>query len=178
MKAREMVDAEIQALTEEQGEQQQGQQQQAQQIQLLLQSGAIDPASAQQMMMQLQQQAPEPIQAQFDPDQIEARVAQVEAELIKEITPLMTYKGDEESGSDPLVDIRMQELSIKEMEANHKLAIDQAKLELEGMKVEQRAVTDSARLELQEQIADDRSDVNRERIDVQRQAMLQKDNSN
>ena len=112
MKAREMVDAEIQALTEEQSEQQQGQQQQAQQIQLLLQSGAIDPASAQQMMMQLQQQAPEPIQAQFDPDQIEARVAQVEAELIKEITPLMTYKGDEESGSDPLVDIRMQELSI------------------------------------------------------------------
>ena len=169
MKAREMVDAEIQALTEEQGEQQQGQQQQAQQIQLLLQSGAIDPASAQQMMMQLQQNAPQPIQAQFDPDQIEARVAQVEAELIKEITPLMSYKGDEEDG-DPLVDIRMQELSIKEMEAQHKLAIDQAKLQLEGMKVEQRAVTDSARLELQEQIADDRSDVNRERIEVQRQA--------
>tara|TARA_R110000851_G_scaffold302_2_gene1048 strand:+ start:985 stop:3537 length:2553 start_codon:yes stop_codon:yes gene_type:complete len=177
MKARERVDAEIQALVEENGEQQQGQQQQAQQIQSLLQNGAIDPATAQQMMMQLQQQSPQQIQAQFDPDQIEARVAQVEAELIKEITPLMAYKGSEED-ADPLVGIRMQELSIKEMEAQHKLAIDQAKLDLEGMKVEQRAVTDSARLELQEQIADDRSDVNRERIDVQRQAMTQKDNSN
>jgi len=177
MKAREKVDEELQALTEEQQTGQQEQMQQMQQIQLLLQSGAINQQTAQQMAQQLQQQAPAPTQSQFNPDEIEARVAQIEAELIKEITPLMTYKGEGE-GTDPLVDIRMQELSIKEMEAQHKLAIDQAKLELEGMKVEQRAVTDSARLELQEQIADDRSDVNRERIDVQRQAMADRNNSN
>jgi len=177
MKAREMVDGEIQALNEENNTGQQEQQTQMQQVQLLLQSGAIDPASAQQMQQQIQMQAPAPMQSQFDPDQIEARVAQIEAELIKEITPLMTYKGADQDG-DPLVDIRKQELSIKEMEAQHKLAIDQAKLELEGMKIEQRAVTDSARLELQEQIADERSDVNRERIDVQRQAMAQQNNPN
>jgi hypothetical protein len=177
MKAREMVDAEIAALNEEQGMNQQSQQEQMQQIQLLVQTGALDPASAQQMMMQAQQQAPAQLQTQFEPDQVEARVAQVEAELIKEITPLMTYKGADEGNEDPLVDIRMKELSIKEMEANHKAAIDQAKLELEGMKVEQRAVTDAARLELQEQIADDRTDVNRERIDVQRQAVEQRNAS-
>ena len=176
MKAREMVDQELKALTDEAAMGQQTQMEQQQQLQLLVQTGAIDPASAQQMAMEQQQQQP-PQQQQFAPEQIEARVAQIEAELVKEITPLMTYKGNDAEDQDPLVDIRMQELSIKEMEAQHKLAIDQAKLELEGMKIEQRAVTDSARLELQEQIADDRSDVNRERIDVQRQATEQRNSS-
>ena len=127
------------------------------------------------MMMQAQQNAPVQLQTQFSPEQVEARVAQIEAELIKELTPLMTYKGQDAAEDDPLVDIRMKELSIKEMEANHKAALDQAKLELEGMKVEQRAVTDAARMELQEQIADERNEVNRERIDVQRQAVEQRD---
>jgi len=176
MKAREMVDQELKALTEEATMGQQTQMEQQQQLQLLVQTGAIDPASAQQMAMEQQQQQP-PQQQEFAPEQVEARVAQIEAELVKEITPLMTYKGNDAEDQDPLVDIRMQELSIKEMEAQHKLAIDQAKLELEGMKIEQRAVTDSARLELQEQIADDRSDVNRERIDVQRQATEQRNSS-
>ena len=175
MKARGMVDAEIAALNEEQGMNQQSQQEQMQQIQLLAQTGALDPASAQQMMMQAQQNAPVQLQTQFSPEQVEARVAQIEAELIKELTPLMTYKGQDAAEDDPLVDIRMKELSIKEMEANHKAALDQAKLELEGMKVEQRAVTDAASMELQEQIAGERNEVNRERIDVQRQAVEQRD---
>ena len=164
MKAREMVDKELSALQEEA-------QQPMQQIQLLMQTGQIDPATAQQLAAQ-QQPA-----AQYTPEQIEARVAQVEAELIKEITPLLSFKGEADAQKDPLVEIRMKELSIKEMEAQHKLAIDQAKLEIEGMKVEQRAVTDAARLELQEQIADERNDVNRERIDVQRQAVEQRNAS-
>ena len=177
MKAREMVDAEIQALNEEQGMTQQGQQEQMQQIQLLVQTGALNPVTAQQMMAQAQQNAPTPLQTQFTPDQIEARVAQIEAELIKELTPIMTHKGKDSSEQDPLVDIRMKELSIKEMQANHKAALDQAKLELEGMKMDQRAVTDAARIELQEQIAEERNEVNRERIDVQRQSVEQKDAS-
>jgi hypothetical protein len=164
MKAREMVDKELSSLQEEA-------QQPMQQIQLLMQTGQIDPATAQQLAAQ-QQPA-----AQYTPEQIEARVAQVEAELIKEITPLLSFKGEADAQKDPLVEIRMKELSIKEMEAQHKLAIDQAKLEIEGMKVEQRAVTDAARLELQEQIADERNDVNRERIDMQRQAVEQRNAS-
>jgi len=172
MKAREMVDAEIQALSEENMMQQEtAMQQQNQQLQLMVQAGAINPASAQQMAaQQMQQQAPP---QQFTPEQIEARVAQIEAELTKELVPMLSAKSEADE-KDPLVDIRMQELAIKEAEAEHKLALDQAKLELEGMKIEQRAVTDAARLELQEQIADDRSDVNRERIDVQRQAAEKK----
>ena len=164
MKAREMVDEELQALQEEA-------QQPMQQIQLLMQTGQINQMQAQQLAAQ--QQPP----AQYSPEQVEARVAQLEAELIKEITPLLSFKGEADAQKDPLVDIRMKELSIKEMEAQHKLAIDQAKLEIEGMKVEQRAVTDAARLELQEQIADERTEVNRERIDMQRQAVEQRNAS-
>jgi hypothetical protein len=110
-------------------------------------------------------------QSQMPPDQVEARVSQVESELLQEVMPLLTYKGEGGAEQDPLVTIRMQELAIKEMEASQKAQMEQAKLQLDQMKLEQQATTDSARLELQEQIADDRSEVNRERIDVQRQAM-------
>jgi len=178
MAARERVDREMKSLAEESTMQQVDQmkvsmEEQGQQLQLMVQTGAIDSATAQQMAQQQQQQMQQQMQPpeQFAPEQVESRVAQVEVELIKALMPMMTAGTEEE---DPLVGIRMQELSIKEMEAQHKLAIDQAKLELDGMKIEQRAVTDAARLELQEQVADDRSDVNRERIDVQRQAMEQR----
>jgi len=102
---------------------------------------------------------------------MEAKVAQVEAQLLIEVMPLMTHKGAGGADQDPLVTIRMQELAIKEMETQQKAQIDVAKLALEELKLEQSATTDSARLELQEQIADERTDVNRERIDVQRQGM-------
>jgi len=140
MKARTMVQMEIQA--------------QQQQTAMLSQMGAVPPM----------------MQPQIPPDQIEARVAQVETELLKEVMPLLTYKGSGGEEQDPLVNIRMQELAIKQMEAQQKADLDQAKLELEALKMDQQAVTDSARLELQEQIADERNDVNRERIEVQRQA--------
>ena len=120
MKAREMVDAEIQALGEENMMQQEtAMQQQNQQLQLMVQAGAINPASAQQMAaQQMQQQAPP---QQFTPEQIEARVAQIEAELTKELVPMLSAKSEADE-KDPLVDIRMQELAIKEAEAEHKLA--------------------------------------------------------
>ena len=144
MKARTMVQMEMQA--------------QQQQTAMLSQMGAVPPM----------------MQPQIPPDQIEARVAQVETELLKEVMPLLTYKGSGGEEQDPLVNIRMQELAIKQMEAQQKADLDQAKLELEALKMDQQAVADSARLELQEQIADDRNEVNRERIDVQREAMLRR----
>lgn len=156
-KAREQVDKELGALNEEVGMQEQ-------QVQLLLQSGAIDPATAEQLAMQQMQQQQS---VQFTPEQVEARVAQVEAELIKQLMPALSYSGKGAEDQDPLVAIRMKELEIKEKEAQHKEAMDQAKLELEDMKLEQRAVSDSARLELQEEIADQRNAVNRERIEAQ-----------
>jgi hypothetical protein len=164
-KAREMVDQELEQIKQQP-------QQEMQQLQQGVMTGQIDPMIAQQRMAELQQQGP----AQFNPEQIEARVAQVEAEMIKELTPHLAFKGSEGSANkeDPLVKIRMQELAIKQMEAQNKASLEEAKLQLETMKAKQRAVTDTARLDLQEQVADDRASVNRERIDVQRQNMMMK----
>lgn len=160
LKAREQVEKEVAQLTS-------APQRDAEQIQLLTQAGAIDPMVAQAQLQQMAMQGP----VQYAPEQVEARVAQVEAEMLAELMPRLTYKGRNGEEQDPLVAIRLQELQIKQMENENKAQIDQAKLALEQMKMRQSAVADSARLELQEQIADERNEVNRERIDVQRQAM-------
>ena len=169
MKARTMVQQEIEQM---QMQQQQQMEQGMAQMQALAQTGAIRPEIAQQQIQQMQMQGQQ--QGQMPPDQIEARVAQLETELLQQVMPMLTNKGEGGEEQDPLVTIRMQELAIKQMEAEQKSQMEQAKLQLDQMKLQQQATTDSARLELQEQIADERSDVNRERIDVQRQAMEQR----
>jgi hypothetical protein len=169
MKARTMVQQEIEQM---QMQQQQQMEQGMAQMQALAQTGAIRPEIAQQQIQQMQMQGQQ--QGQMPPDQFEARVAQLETELLQQVMPLLTNKGADGEEQDPLVTIRMQELAIKQMEAEQKSQMEQAKLQLDQMKLQQQATTDSARLELQEQIADERSDVNRERIDVQRQAMEQR----
>jgi len=163
LKAREQVEREVSTIVATP-------QKEMQQLQLLVQAGAVDPMIAQQRMQEMSMMGP----PQYTPDQIEARVAQVEAEMLAELMPSLTYKGRDGQDQDPLVAIRMQELNIRQMEAQNKAQLDQAKLALESMKAQQQAVTDSARIELQEQIADERADVNRERIDVQRQAMMRR----
>ena len=165
LKARTMVQEEINQM---QMQQQQQMQDGMAQLQALAQTGAIRPEVAQQQMQQMQMQQQ---QQQLPPDQVEARVAQVETELLAEVMPMLTYKGEGGSTDDPLVTIRMQELAIKQMEAEQKAQMDQAKLQLDQMKMQQQATSDSARLELQEQIAEDRNDVNLERIEMQREAM-------
>jgi len=77
--------------------------------------------------------------------------------------------------SDPLVQIRMQELAIKQQEAERKAQNDQAELTLEQQRLMQQSATAAARIESQEQIAEDRNEVNRERINVQRQNLLRRD---
>ena len=72
--------------------------------------------------------------------------------------------------SDPLVQIRMKELSVKEQDLQRKREDDQSDVMLDLQKMQQKAATDAAKIESQEEIADNRNKVNRERIDVQRQA--------
>jgi hypothetical protein len=72
---------------------------------------------------------------------------------------------------DPLVQIRMQELAIKQEDLQRKKEEDQGQMLIELQKMQQQAATSAARIESQEDIAENRNDVNRERIDVQRKAM-------
>jgi hypothetical protein len=148
-KAREMVMTQIQGLIS--------------QVQLMAQSGAIDPAAAQQQIMEVQQQMQ-------NPEEIEKMVALQELQLMNDLMPKITPQGQDPM-SDPLVQIRMQELAVKQQDMQRKSIDDAAQIELEMNKMQQRAATDAARIESMEDIADQRNDTNLERIEVQRQKM-------
>jgi len=149
LKARDQVEQEVQMLQAE-----------AQQAMLAAQVGAVDPMMAQQQMQA----------AQTTPEQIEARVAQIEAELTQQVLGALTPPQQE----DPLVAIRQQELAIKAADTERRAQNDQARLNVEQRKLQARAATDAARIESQEDIADERADVNRERIRVQRELAMRK----
>jgi len=148
-KAREMVVTEIQGLIS--------------QVQLMAQSGALEPQVAQQQIMEVQQQMQ-------NPEELEKAVALQEMQLMNELMPKITPQG-EDPMKDPLVQIRMQELGVKQQDMQRKALDDAAQIDLEMQKMQQRATTDAARIESIEDIADQRNDTNRERIEVQRQKM-------
>jgi hypothetical protein len=154
-KAREAVAAEIQGLIS--------------QVQLMSQSGAIDPAAAQQQIQEVQQQMQ-------NPDEIEKLVAMQEMELMKGLMERLTPQGQDPM-SDPLVQIRMQELSIKQQDLQRKALNDAAEIDMSDQRLQQQAVSDSARIESQEDIAERRDDTNRLRIDVQREASQRRSGS-
>ena len=91
-------------------------------------------------------------------------ISQIQMELTNAMMPNLMPPPQ---GPDPLVQIRQQELAIKQQQEQNRSQTDAAKLELDKQRLEQQAVTDAARLELQEEIANERSDVNRERIGAQ-----------
>ena len=148
-KARKMVQAEIEGLIS--------------QTQLAAQGGAINPEAAQQQIMELQQRV-------SDPAQMEALISMQMEKLMAEVLPGLLPTGDDPM-ADPLVQIRMQELALKEKDLQRKTEDDQGDMLIELQKMQQRAATDAARIEVQEDIAENRNQVNRERIDVQREAM-------
>jgi len=148
-KAREMVISEVQGLMA--------------QVQLMSQSGAINPQQAQQQIMEVQQQMQ-------NPEELEKAVVLQEMKLLNELMPKLTPQGQDPM-SDPLVQIRMQELGVKQQDLQRKALNDVAQIDIESQKMEQRAATDAARIESMEDVADQRNDTNRERIDVQRQKM-------
>ena len=132
------------------------------QAQLAAQSGAIDPQAAQVQIMKVQQDMQ-------DPAQMESLVSLQMEKLMAEVLPGLLPTGNDPM-ADPLVQIRMQELALKEKDLQRKIEDDQGDMLMELQKMEQRAATDAARIESQEEIAQNRNAVNRERIDVQRQA--------
>ena len=116
-------------------------------------------AMAQQEIQQMQMQGMPINQASMD-----MKISQIQLELTNAMIPNLMPP---QQGPDPLVQIRQQELAIKQQQEQNRSQTDAAKLELDKQRLEQQAVTDAARLELQEEIANERSDVNRERIAAQ-----------
>jgi len=116
-------------------------------------------AMAQQEIQQMQMQGMPIDQASMD-----IKISQIELELTNAMIPNLMPPPP---GPDPLVQIRQQELAIKQQQEQNKTQTDAARLDIERQRLQQQAVTDSARLELQEDIAEERNEVNRERIAAQ-----------
>jgi len=133
------------------------------QAQLAAQSGAIDPVAAQQQIAQVQQDMQ-------DPAQMEKLISLQMEKIMAEILPGLLPAGNDPM-SDPLVQIRMQELALKEKDLQRKTEEDQGDMLIELQKMQQQAASAAARIESQEEIADNRNEVNRERIQVQRDKM-------
>jgi len=131
------------------------------QIEVLAQAGGIDPVAAQQRIAQVQMEMQKP-------EELEKLVTMEQARIMAQVIPQLMPAGNDPM-SDPLVQIRMQELNIKQQDLQRKAMDDAGQIQLELEKMQQRAATDAARIESQEEIADDRNTVNRERIEVQRQ---------
>jgi len=148
-KARLMVTNEIQGIIE--------------QAELAVRNGAVDPVEAQQRVAEVQQNMQ-------DPAAMEKLISMQMETLVTEIMPQLMPQGDNPM-DDPLVQIRMQELGIKQQDLQRKTEEDQGQMLVELQKMEQRAATDAARIESQEDIAGERNTVNRERIAVQRDKM-------
>jgi len=130
---------------------------------LAVQAGAIDPMMAQAQIMEVQTQAQNPAEMEI---MVSIKEQELLATLMQEIMPPA-----QDPMSDPLVQIRMQELGLKQQEQQRKAQMDEEELSLEATKIQQQSTAAAARIESQEQIADERNDVNRERIDVQREKM-------
>jgi len=135
------------------------------QAQLAAQSGAIDPVAAQQQIAQVQQDMQ-------DPGQMEKLISLQMEKIMAEILPGL-LPANNDPMSDPLVQIRMQELALKEKDLQRKTEEDQGDMLIELQKMQQQAASAAARIESQEEIADNRNEVNRERIQVQRDKMRQ-----
>lgn len=99
-----------------------------------------------------------------DQSSMDMKISQIELELTNAMIPNLMPPPQ---GPDPLVQIRQQELAIKQQQEQNKTQTDAARIDIERQRLQQQAVTDSARLELQEDIADERNEVNRERIAAQ-----------
>ena len=148
-KARQMVQFEIAGII--------------QQAQASANTGKIDPQAAQAQIAKVQQDMQ-------NPAEMEKLISMQTEQLITEVMPQMMPEGNSPM-DDPLVQIRMQELDLKQKDLQRKTEEDQGQMLVELQKMEQRATTDAARIESQEDIAEQRNEVNRERIDVQRDKM-------
>ena len=94
---------------------------------------------------------------------VEAEVAQLIAEYMQEIMPLLGPPPG--SGVDPLVELRDKELDIKEMDMQRKANEFSARLDFDQRRVGENQEIDREKIDSHEDIAMLRARVNQSRID-------------
>ena len=178
MKARAMAQQDPEIMQMQQQMQQQSQQsQQMQQMQPNMgmppQGGG--PGGMQGMPPQgggpggMQGMPPNPMQQQMQ-SVMENKVAQITSQLLQELAPQLAVQPPE----DPLVDLRREELRLKEGDIDRKAQEAQQRIELESERIDNNLDIANERMELQEEIADMKDEVAKDRINLQREARMAK----
>jgi hypothetical protein len=173
MKARAMAQQDPEIMQMQQQMQQQSQQMQQMQPNMGMppQGG---PGGMQGMPPQgapggMQGMPPNPMQQQMQ-SVMENKVAQITSQLLQELAPQLEVKPPE----DPLVDLRREELRLKEEDIDRKAQEAQQRIELESERIDNNLDIANERMELQEEIAGMKDEVAKDRIDLQREARMAK----
>ena len=113
----------------------------------------------QQMMMQQNPQMMESMQMQ-----IQNRAAEIIGDLTEKYAQTLAPEGD----SDPLVEIRKQELAIKGADVQRRAQEFEQKQKLEEEKERNQRLVDQQRIDIQEESLDDKTRIAEERIQAQK----------
>ena len=113
----------------------------------------------QQMMMQQNPQLQQQLQ-----EQVQSRAA----EIIGELTEKYAQTIAPESGDDPLVEIRKQELSLKGADIDRKAEEFEKKQQFDREKERNQRLVDQQRIDISEESLDDKTRIAEERIEAQR----------
>ena len=125
-------------------------------------------AAQQQMMMQAQQNPQMQQQAQQGQQILDIELSKMVAIMVGEITSKMLAEEEEmlESQSqDPLVDLKQQEIDLREKDIQRKAMEEQQKLEFQNKKLGQNTDMQQEKIQSQEDIAQLRANVNLEKMD-------------
>ncbi len=117
-----------------------------------------------QMQQQYQGQVPPEVQ-----QQIQDKMAEEVALDVAEMTELFAQTVEDDMQIDPLVQLRQQELALKEADMERKGQEFQQRLIHDIRSDDNDTAVDQERLRLQEKNIDERTEVAQERIDVQRE---------
>ena len=129
----------------------------------------IPPEQMQMMQQQAQMMPPQPGQPPADPMmQMKPQIDSLAAEKIAEMTEQLAQAVAPPPQSDPLVDIRNQELQLKAADMQRRQQEFEAKQEMESEKERNDTLIAQQRIDAQEKAIDERSRVAEERIQTQR----------
>ena len=112
------------------------------------------------------QQSPEQMQMMMQ--QIKPQIDQIAAVLIADMVESMAQAVEPPQQSDPLVDIRNQELQLKAADMERKVSEFEAKQQMEREKERNSVLVDQQRIDVSEAALEDKTRIAEERIQTQR----------
>ena len=124
--------------------------------------------TVQQMMMQAQQNPQMAQQAQQAKQVLDVEMAKMIAIIEAEITNKMLKEEEEmleQRSQDPLVDLKQQEIDLREKDIQRKAMEEQQKLDFQDKKLGQNTDMQKEKIQSQEDIAQLRANVNLEKMD-------------